>query len=139
MAHTASRRAAPLAFALLGLLLLAPLARAQTAASTNAQLPPVVPAREVSELRVLIAGAGAVAGVLITDLVTGGALLAPLGLPSAASMLTIGPAVVAAVPPSFTIIERAFAGAASVAAALSGGYLGAYWGKAEPDFIRLPD
>jgi hypothetical protein len=99
-----------------------------------ATLPPIIPIAPRSQMVVLASGAGAVIGVLATDIVTGGMLLSPLGLPSAAAFLTLG-----GTAPTYSIVQRVFAGIAVVAAAAGGGYLGNYVGRSRPDIVRLDD
>lgn len=100
-------------------------------------LPPVLPASQRNQYVKLSTGAGAVLGVIVVDIVTGGMLLSPLGLPSAAAFLTAE--AMAAVPPTYSIAQRLFAGVASVAAAFGGGYFGSYLVRPSPDFIRLEE
>jgi hypothetical protein len=100
-------------------------------------LPPVIPAAERNRLVLLATGAGAAIGVIVVDLVTGGMLLSPLGLPGAAAILTFGGGGAAVAAPTYSIAERLFASVATVGAAVGGGYVGAYVGKARPDIIRV--
>jgi hypothetical protein len=72
-------------------------------------------------------GAGAVVGILAADLLTGGLLLAPLGVPSVSSWLGGGAALVA--PPTYSLAQRALAGVATLAAGIGGGYLGGIVGR----------
>ena len=104
----------------------------------RAQLPPppsfVAPAKR-SKMLLLETGVGAVAGIVVVDVATGGLLLAPLGLPSFASLFgsaaaaapvaapAAGAAAVAAEPAGYTIAQRLLAGVGTMASALAGGYL----------------
>lgn len=98
----------------------------------EAQLPPLPPVYsqvERTQHSLVAAGVGAVGGVVIADVVTGGLLLAPLGLPTFATLLGGGPpaaaAGAAAVPaPTYTLVQQVLAGVASMVAALGGGYIG---------------
>jgi hypothetical protein len=107
-------------------------------------LPPIIPASERNRLVLLSTGAGAAFGVILVDLVTGGLLLAPLGVPGAAALFTAGggaaaTAAAAAVAPVYSIAQRVLAGVATMAAAGGGGYFGAYVARSRPDFIRIGD
>ncbi len=61
-------------------------------------------------------------------------LLAPLGVPN---VLSLGGAAVGAAAPTYSIAQRLFAGVASIAAAVSGGYIGGYFARAHPDLVGL--
>lgn len=101
-------------------------------------LPPVIPAAERQQMVLMASGAGAVIGVLVVDLVTGGLLLAPLGVPGATSFLSFGAGgAAAAAAPTYTIAQRVLAGAATIASAVGGGYIGSYVAKSRPDYLRL--
>lgn len=86
---------------------------------------PALPTPELREERsravLMASGAGAVMGILAADLVTGGILLAPLGVPSVAAWFN---AVAALPPPTYSLAQRALAGVATLAAGVGGGYLG---------------
>jgi len=71
-------------------------------------------------------GAGAVIGILAADLLSGGLLLAPLGVPSVSSWLGGGAALA---PPTYSLAQRALAGVATLAAGVGGGYLGGIVGR----------
>lgn len=103
----------------------------------EAQLPPLPPIYskvERTQRSLVAAGVGAVGGVVIADAVTGGLLLAPLGLPTFATLFGGGTAAAvpgaaaagaAAVPaPTYTLVQQVLAGVASMVAALGGGYIG---------------
>ncbi|MEA2738486.1 MAG: hypothetical protein QOH05_1793 [Acetobacteraceae bacterium] len=107
--------------------------------STLPPLPPVIPASERNQMVLLSTGAGAAIGVIVVDLVTGGLLLSPLGVPGAAALLTVGGGGAAVAAPTYSIAQRVLAGIATMAAAAGGGYLGAYVARSRPDFIRLGD
>lgn len=109
----------------------------QTIAADDPGLPPVLPASQRNQYVKLSTGAGAILGVIVVDIVTGGMLLSPLGLPSAAALLTAE--AVAAAPPTYSIAQRLFAGVATVAAVVGGGYFGSYLVRPSPDFIRLEE
>lgn len=98
-------------------------------------LPPVVSAEKRSRYVWVSTGAGAVIGVLLADIVTGGILMAPLGLPSAAAFLIAGAPEIA--PPTYSIAQRLLAGVATIAAVAGGGYVGKSLAKPAPDFLRL--
>jgi hypothetical protein len=85
----------------------------------------------------MASGAGAAIGILLADLVTGGLLLAPLGVPSASQLFVAAGAGAAA--PTYSVAQRVLAGVATMAAAVGGGYLGGYVARSRPDFIRLGD
>jgi hypothetical protein len=94
------------------------------------KLPPLVPTtqHEGRARGMLIGtGAGAVIGILAADLLTGGLLLAPLGVPSVSSWLGGGAALAA--PPTYSLAQRALAGVATLAAGVGGGYLGGLVGR----------
>lgn len=97
-------------------------------------LPPIIPAARRDQTVLIATGAGAAIGVIIADLVTGGMLLAPLGVPN---VLSLGGAAVGAAAPTYSIAQRLFAGVASIAAAISGGYIGGYFARAHPDLVGL--
>jgi hypothetical protein len=99
-------------------------------------LPPVVPVEQRQRTLVVSEGAGAVFGVLLVDFVSGGLLLTPLGVPSAATLFSAAsPAIV---QPAYTVTQQALAGLATFAAAMGGGYVGSYFGRARPDLVGLP-
>jgi hypothetical protein len=88
---------------------------------------------------VLVAtGAGAAVGVILADLVTGGLLLAPLGVPSAATLVGFGGAAGVAAP-TYSVAQRLLAGVASIAAAIGGGYVGGYVARSRPDLVGLQE
>ena len=107
-------------------------------------LPPVVPADERRQAALIATGAGAAIGILLADILTGGVLLAPLGLPSASTMFSAEPAAAAAAPaavvgPTYSVAQQLLAGVASFAAAVGGGYVGSYVARAHPDLVGLPE
>jgi hypothetical protein len=116
-------------------------------------LPPVVPADERRQAALIATGAGAAIGILVADILTGGVLLAPLGLPSASTFFSAEPAVAAAAPagavagvapaaiagPTYSLAQQLLAGVASFAAAVGGGYVGSYVARAHPDLVGLPE
>lgn len=104
------------------------MARAQDAKPTitldTSQLPsmPLRVQREERNRSVLMGtGAGAAVGILAADLITGGLLLAPLGIPAVGTWLGGGVAIAA---PTYSLAQRVFAGVATLAAGIGGGYLG---------------
>lgn len=102
-------------------------------------LPPIVSAAERNQFVLLATGAGATMGVIAVEIITGGMLLSPLGLPSAAALLTLGGGGVAIAAPTYTIAQRLLAGVATAAAAMGGGYFGGYIARSQPDFLRLDE
>jgi hypothetical protein len=105
--------------------------------ATLPALPPIVSAAQRDQMVFVATGAGAAVGVLVVDLVTGGLLLAPLGVPSAVSLVGFGGAAVAA--PTYSVAQRVLAGVASVATAVGGGYIGRYLASSRPDLIGLQE
>jgi xanthosine utilization system XapX-like protein len=105
--------------------------------STLPALPPIVPAAQREQMALVATGAGAAVGVMLADIVTGGLLLAPLGVPSAVSLVGLGGAAVAA--PTYSLAQRVLAGVASVAAAIGGGYVGSYLARSRPDLVGLQE
>jgi xanthosine utilization system XapX-like protein len=105
--------------------------------STLPALPPIVPAAQREQMALVATGAGAAVGVLLVDIVTGGLLLAPLGVPSAVSLVGFGGAAVAA--PTYSVAQRMLAAVASVATAFGGGYIGRYLASSRPDLIGLQE
>jgi hypothetical protein len=114
-------------------------------------LPPVVPSDERRQAALIATGAGAAIGVLLADILTGGMLLAPLGVPSASALFSAQPAAVAApavaatgaavtavAVPTYTVAQELLAGVASFAAAVGGGYVGSYLARTRPDLVGLP-
>jgi hypothetical protein len=104
-------------------------------------MPTVVSAEQRRQEALVATGAGASIAILLADLLTGGMLLAPLGIPSAASLFGAGAAApaavaVAAVPaavpaavdlvPTYTVSQQLLAGIGTFAAAVGGGYIGGY-------------
>jgi hypothetical protein len=115
-------------------------------------LPPVVSADQRRRAALIATGAGAVIAVFLADIVTGGMLLAPLGVPSATSlfesgaatpavptMTAAGTAAAAIAAPTYTVAQQVLAGVASFAAAVGGGYIGSYLGRARPDLVGLQE
>jgi hypothetical protein len=100
-------------------------------------LPPIVSAAQRDQMVFVATGAGAAIGLMAVDLVTGGLLLAPLGVPSAVSLVGFGGAAVAA--PTYSVAQRVLAGVASVATAVAGGYIGRYLASSRPDLIGLQE
>jgi hypothetical protein len=101
-------------------------------------LPPIVPAEQREQMVLVATGAGAAIGVILADMVTGGLLLAPLGVPSAATLVGFGGGAAVA-PPTYSIAQRLLAGVASIAAAVAGGYVGGYVARARPDLVGLQE
>ena len=90
-----------------------------------ARLPPLqeTMSKADRDRRALIAaGTGAVVGIVVADIFTGGLLLAPLGLPGTNSLFG-GAAAAAGPAPSYTIVQQVAAGLAVLASALGGGYI----------------
>jgi hypothetical protein len=102
-------------------------------------LPPIVPAEQREQMVLVATGAGAAIGVILADIVTGGLLLAPLGIPSAASLVSFGGGAAAVAPPTYSVAQRLLAGVASIAAAVGGGYLGGYVARSRPDLVGLQE
>ncbi len=115
-------------------------------------LPPVVSADQRRRAALVATGAGAVIAVFLADIVTGGMLLAPLGVPSATSlfeggaatpavsaMTATGAAAAAIAAPTYSVAQQVLAGVASFAAAVGGGYIGSYLGRARPDLVGLQE
>jgi hypothetical protein len=116
-------------------------------------LPPLVSADQRRRAALIATGAGAVIAVFLADIVTGGMLLAPLGVPSATSLFESGAAAAPAAPamtatgtaavaiaaPTYTVAQQVLAGVASFAAAVGGGYIGSYLGRARPDLVGLQE
>jgi len=101
-------------------------------------LPPVIPSSERQQMVLMATGAGAAIGILVVDLVSGGLLLAPLGIPGADALLRLGAGGGAAVAaPTYSIVQRGLAVIATAASAIGGGYIGSYVAKSRPDFVRL--
>jgi len=97
----------------------------------EALLPPLIvvqPKNERDRQSLVAAGAGAIIGIVAVDVVTGGLLLAPLGLPTFSSMFGGGAAAAAgaaAVPaPTYTVVQQILGGVSTMVAALGGGYIG---------------
>ncbi len=85
--------------------------------------PPQILTRAERDQQAMVAAAtGAVAGIVVADVLTGGLLLAPLGLPAFATLMGGGAAAVPA--PTYTVVQQVLAGVASLTAALGGGYVG---------------
>jgi hypothetical protein len=101
-------------------------------------LPPIVPAEQREQMVLVATGAGAAIGVILADMVTGGLLLAPLGIPSAASLVGFGGGAAVA-PPTYSVAQRLLAGVASIAAAVGGGYIGGYVARSRPDLVGLQE
>ena len=92
---------------------------------------PAPPMREARNRAVLIAtGAGAAVGILAADILTGGILLAPLGIPSVSAWFGAAAAVPA---PTYTLGQRVVAGVATLAAGMRGGYLGGLSAREQSD------
>ena len=92
----------------------------------TSQLPsvPLRAQRDERNRSVLLAtGAGAAMGILAADLATGGLLLAPLGVPAVGTWFGGGVAIAA---PTYSLAQRLFAGVATLAAGIGGGYLGGF-------------
>lgn len=92
----------------------------------SSQLPsmPLRAQRDERNRSVLLAtGAGAAMGILAADLVTGGLLLAPLGVPAVGTWLGGGAAIAA---PTYSLAQRFLAGVATLTAGIGGGYLGGF-------------
>jgi hypothetical protein len=93
------------------------------------RLPPLLlvqPKAERDQQSLLAAGVGAVAGIVVVDVVTGGLALAPLGLPTFAS-LTAAPVAAGAAAPApvtYTLVQQVLAGVTTMVATLGGGYIG---------------
>jgi hypothetical protein len=110
----------------------APMALAQDArpelSVDAARLPPLMivqPKTERDRQSLIAAGAGAIIGIVAADVVTGGLLLAPLGLPTFSSLVGGGAAAAApAVAPTYTVVQQITAGLSTLVAALGGGYVG---------------
>lgn len=116
--------------ALGGPILGAPAALAQDArpefSVDQTRLPPLLivqPKAERDRQSLVAAGVGAVAGIVVVDVVTGGLALAPLGLPTFAS-LTAPAGAAPAAPVTYTMIQQILAGLTTMVAALGGGYVG---------------
>jgi hypothetical protein len=93
----------------------------------TALLPPLLvvqPKSERDRQSLVAAGAGAIVGIVAVDVVTGGLLLAPLGLPSFSSLFGGGGAAVAVPAPTYTVVQQITAGLSTMVAALGGGYVG---------------
>jgi hypothetical protein len=106
-----------------------------------AQLPalaPVVPMPPRNPRVPIATVAGAAISVLAVDLVTGGMLLTPLGLPAAATILSFGGGAAVAAP-AYTLTERLVALVITISAAAGGGYLGAYLAEPHPEFVGLSE
>jgi hypothetical protein len=91
----------------------------------STRLPPLImvqPKSERDRQSLIAAGAGAVIGIVAVDVVTGGLALAPLGLPTFASLTGGGAA--AAPAPTYTLVQQVLAGLTTMVAALGGGYVG---------------
>lgn len=132
------RWAMHLAIAMLGLLI----AGSNTAVAQTAQTAPTpglelnlseLPASPNQQLKpapnlALLMGTGAVIGVVLADVVSGGALLAPLGAPSTWSVFGGGPANAAAGAASagYSVAQRILAAVATGTAAVLGGYIFEY-------------
>jgi hypothetical protein len=95
--------------------------------------PPIyVAPAERNKAKLFATGAGAAVGIVVVDVLSGGLLLAPLGLPAFGELFGAGArapapvgAVVAAVPEvTYSISQRVLAAVGTMAAALGGGYLG---------------
>lgn len=124
-----------------GLLLGNTMAVAQTAAPTipfdESKLPRMdspTQYEDRSRPMLLGTGAGAVLGILAADLLTGGLLLAPLGVPAVATWLGAGAALAA--PPTYSLAQRLLAGVATLAAGVGGGYLGGIVGRQQQQPLR---
>ena len=102
-------------------------------------LPPIVPAEQREQVVLMATGAGAAVGVILADIVTGGLLLAPLGVPSAAALVGLGGGGAAAAAPTYSVAQRLLAGVASIAAAVGGGYVGGYVARSRPDLVGLQE
>jgi hypothetical protein len=100
-------------------------------------LPQVVPTSRRNRYVGLSTAGGAVLGVILVDIVAGGILLSPLGLPSAAALVSVEAA--AAARPTYLLVQRLFAGVATAAAAVGGGYVGSRVARPGPDFLRLEE
>jgi len=113
-----------------------------------AQLPPlprVIPAGRQEQMILVATGAGAAITVILADILTGGLLLAPLGVPGTGSLLglsggtpaTVAAAAAAAAAPVYSVTQRLIAGIVTIAAAWGGGYLGGYLARTHPDLLGL--
>ena len=100
-------------------------------------LPPVIPSSERQQMVLMATGAGAAIGILVVDLVSGGLLLAPLGIPGADALLRLGAGGGAVAAPTYSFVQRGLAVIATAASAIGGGYIGSYVAKSRPDFVRL--
>lgn len=109
-------------------------------ASQLPPIPPVIPEAEREQAVLVATGAGAAVGVILADIVTGGLLLAPLGVPSAASLVGLGGGgAAAAAAPVYSAAQRFFAGVATIAVAVGGGYIGGYVARSRPDIVGLQE
>ena len=102
-------------------------------------IPPVIPAAQREQAVLVATGAGAAIGVILADIVTGGLLLAPLGVPSAVSLVGLGGGAAGAAAPVYSAAQRFFAGIATIAVAVGGGYFGGYVARSRPDIVGLQE
>lgn len=102
-------------------------------------IPPVIPEAQREQAVLVAAGAGAAVGVILADIVTGGLLLAPLGVPSAVSLVGLGGGAAGAAAPVYSVAQRFFAGVATIAVAIGGGYIGGYVARSRPDIVGLQE
>jgi hypothetical protein len=97
------------------------------------EVPQVQSKLERERQTLLAAGIGGVLGIVAADVLTGGLLLAPLGLPTFSALVGGGAAAtpaaaaapaVAVAAPTYTVAQQVLAGMTSMLAALGGGYIG---------------
>ncbi len=115
-----------------------------------AQLPPlprVVPAGRQEQMILVATGAGAAITVILVDVISGGLLLAPLGVTGSGSLFGFGggaaplsaaaAAAAAAAVPVYTVSQRLISGIVTIAIAWGGGYLGGHLASTHPELLGL--
>jgi len=115
-----------------------------------AQLPPlphIVPSGKQDQMALVATGAGAAIAVILADIVTGGLLLAPLGVTGTGSLLGLGgaapataaAAAAAAAAPVYSVAQRLISGIITIAVAWGGGYLGGHIARTHPELLGLQE